>query len=253
MPNAPRFLQFVDGDCVVLPGWLETASRYLDAHTDCAAVLGPLQEMYPQASIYNQLCALEWASAIGEIQDCGAFGGLSMVRATVFHSLGGFNASVIAGEDSEFAVRMKLAGHRVVKLPTPMAQHDAGMTRFSEFWTRAIRSGHAIGQRFDLHGRGPEKDCAKDLRSVKIWGIGLPLAALALGLVTGGWGLLLWPAGMAWLHFRVASYRQRTGDDPRNAHIYAASMLVTKYAQVIGLVRYWMHRREGQFRLIEYK
>lgn len=251
--DAPRYLQFVDGDCVLSAGWLEAASTYLDTHPDCAAVIGSLHEMHPEASIYNELCALEWNSSPGEIQDCGAFGGLSMVRADVFHTLGGFNPAVIAGEDSEFAVRMKLAGHKVTKLGVSMAQHDAAMTRFSEFWTRSVRSGHAIGQRYDLHGRSPARDCARDLRSVKIWGIALPLVSMALAAVTQGAGLLLWPLALALLYFRVVGHRRKAGDPMRAAHLYAAAIVVTKYAQVLGLVRYWLRRGQGAFQLIEYK
>jgi GT2 family glycosyltransferase len=252
-PDPPTYLQFVDGDCVVLPGWLEAAHAYLESHGGCAAVVGPLQEMHPEASVYNRLCALEWKSGVGEIEDCGLFGGLSMVRASVFEALGGFNPRVIAGEDSEFAVRMRLAGHKVTKLAQPMAQHDASMTRFAEFWTRSIRSGHAIGQRFDLHGRGPARDCAKDLRSVKVWGMALPATSLVLAAFTQGWGLLLWPAALLVLHMRVVSHRRRTGDDAYAAHLYAGSTVLAKYAQVIGLFRYWLRRSSGQFRLIEYK
>jgi GT2 family glycosyltransferase len=252
-PDAPAYLQFVDGDCVVLPGWLEAAHAHLEAHPECAAVVGPLQELHPEASVYNELCSLEWKSAAGDIEDCGAFGGLSMVRASVFEALGGFNPRMIAGEDPEFAVRMKLAGHKVTKLAVPMAQHDAGMTTFAEFWKRSVRSGHATGQRFDLHGRGPVKDCAKDMRSVQFWGMALPAASLVLALFTKGLGLLLWPAALLLLHWRVVGHRRRMGDSLRAAHIYAGSILVTKYAQVVGLLRYWSRRKAGQFRLIEYK
>jgi GT2 family glycosyltransferase len=248
-----RYVQFIDGDCKMELAWLPLASALLDAQQDCAAVIGQLQEMHADATIYNRLCAMEWASAAGDIEDCGSFGGISMVRISVFRAVGGFNPAVIAGEDSEMAVRMKLAGHRITKLDAPMASHDAAMTRFSEFWRRAVRSGHAIGQRYDLHGRGPAKDCARDMRSVKIWGLGLPLLALVLGAFTQGWGLALWPLGVGWLFSRVSAYRQRRGDRPQAAALYAAAIILTKYAQVRGLLTYWARRRSNEFHIIEYK
>ena len=32
---ALEYVFFVDGDCEVVPGWLERASRFLDQHSDC--------------------------------------------------------------------------------------------------------------------------------------------------------------------------------------------------------------------------
>src|SRR5258706_4382034 len=120
-----------------------------------AAVVGHLRERHAQASPYNRLCALEWRSPPGKLEDYGRFGGIAMIRAEVFSELGGFRPDMIAGEDSELAVRMALAGHAVAKIDRAMATHDAAMTSFGQGWRRAVRAGHAIGERAHPHRGSP--------------------------------------------------------------------------------------------------
>ena len=69
----PEFVQFVDGDCEIMQGWLEQASLFLKDHPDVAAVCGRTRERYPQASVYNMLCDIEWDAPIGEAEACGSY------------------------------------------------------------------------------------------------------------------------------------------------------------------------------------
>jgi glycosyltransferase involved in cell wall biosynthesis len=148
-----EYVQFIDGDCTLAPGWIDAASAALDADPRKAIVIGHLEERHPRDSVYNRLCSLEWRSQPGDVTSFGALGGIMFVRAVVFASLKGFNVDVIAGEDSEFGVRVGAAGHKVTKLDAPMATHDADIRRFGQWWRRAVRAGHAIGQRSFLNGR----------------------------------------------------------------------------------------------------
>ena len=163
----------------------------MDADPARSVVIGALQERHPEASIYNRLCALEWKSPPGDLRNFGALGGIMLVRATVFSRLGGFNVQVIAGEDSEFGVRVGVAGQKITKIAMAMATHDADIHRFGQWWRRAVRAGHAIGQRFRLNGRGPLRDCARERRSVLVWGVSLPLLIVGLAPFTNGASLLL--------------------------------------------------------------
>jgi len=173
-----RFVQFLDGDCTLEPGWIAAAVQALARAPRRAAVIGHLRERHAQSSAYNRLCALEWRSAPGELEDYGAFGGISMIRTDVFGELGGFRPDMIAGEDSELAVRMALAGHAVAKIDCAMATHDAAMTRFSQWWRRAVRAGHAIGERARLNGRSAVRDCVRERNSTVLWGLVFPLTIL---------------------------------------------------------------------------
>lgn len=247
-----EYVQFIDGDSVLLPGWLDAARGVMDGDPARAATVGPLRERAPEVSIYNRLCDLEWRSPVGELSNFGALGGLMFVRAAVFARLGGFNERVIAGEDSEFGIRVALAGLKVTKIDSPMAIHDADIRRFAQWWWRAIRSGYAIGQRFQLHGRGPLHDCAHERRSVLFWGIAVPATIVALVPFTWGLSALL-ALGYAVLWQRVARFRRRQGDSPEEAALYARFTVLGKFAEACGLLSYCLNSLVGRHRLIEYK
>ncbi len=246
------FVQFLDGDCLIAAGWLDAAEVALRSDDRCAVVFGHLNEKYPQASIYNLLCALEWRSPSGPVANFGHLGGIMMARRSVFEALRGFNADVIAGEDSEFGVRVGLAGHSARKLDAPMASHDANIHRFSQWWTRSVRAGHAIGQRAQLHAADASRDCAKERRSTWFWGLMLPAAIVLAAPATKGLSLLLL-AGYLTLGWRIAKFRLSIGDDRREARLYAAFTVLGKYANGLGLLKYQFNRLRGRVRIIEYK
>ncbi|MGA2496500.1 MAG: glycosyltransferase family A protein [Tepidisphaeraceae bacterium] len=106
-----RYVQFVDGDCVMAEGWLEAAESYLVEHPDVAVVCGHLIEGNRCATIYNRLCHLEWQKTPGEIP---AAGGIFMVRATLFTQVGGFDPAVMTAEDDELCLRIRRAGGKMV-------------------------------------------------------------------------------------------------------------------------------------------
>jgi GT2 family glycosyltransferase len=248
-----EFIQFLDGDCILAPTWLESGVRFLKETSDCSAVIGHLQERHPHRSIYNLLCALEWRSPAGEINDFGSFGGISLIRLSMFNRLEGFNENIIAGEDSEFAVRMALAGARVFKLDHDMATHDAAITRFAQWWQRAVRSGHAIAQRVSINGDSKLKDCIRARTSVAVWGVVMPLMAFLL-ISFFGWGGALVPiCAYAYLGSRIFRFRRGRGDSTKESLIYSFFTVLAKFAQVIGIARYHRNSFLKRFEIIEYK
>ena len=104
-----KFVQFVDGDCVVDAGWIEAARAALVSLPTAAVICGRRRERYPDASIYNRLCDIEWDTAVGEASECG---GDAMMRVEAFRAAGGFNGALIAGEEPELCVRLRAAGGR---------------------------------------------------------------------------------------------------------------------------------------------
>lgn len=245
-------VQFVDGDCTLSPEWLDHACEAMDADSSRAVVIGRLLERRPDASIYNRLCALEWNSPDGDLSNFGMLGGIMLVRTAVFARLNGFNEEVIAGEDSEFGVRVAGAGFKITKIGVAMATHDADIHRFGQWWVRAVRGGHAIAQRFSLNGRGFARDCARERRSVLIWGVGLPLAICLLAPFTYGASLLL-SAGYLVLGRRILRYRLAQGDSRSDAGLYARFVVLGKFAEAIGLLKFHINNLAGRFRIIEYK
>jgi len=247
-----KYVLFLDGDCVLDQHFPAAAVAKFDEDADAAAVTGHLSERSPEASIYNRLCAIEWRSPAGRIENFAALGGIMAVRVSAIRQVGGFNEKVIAGEDSELGVRLALAGYSVFKLDQRMATHAARIERFSQRWTRAVRGGHALAQRYMLNGRSKLHDCRRELYSTLFWALGVPLLAAILFWPTRGLSILLL-GGYGLLGFRVYHHYQRIGLSAADARLAARFMIYTKFANLLGVLRFWVNRLRGQFRIIEYK
>jgi GT2 family glycosyltransferase len=247
-----RFVQFVDGDCTLLDGWLPAAAEALMEDPKRGAVLGHLRERNADASPYNRLCALEWKSQPGDLQNFGGFGGIAMIRSDVLRHLGGYNPDVIAGEDSELGVRMGLAGYKVTKIDHSMATHDANMTSFQQWWRRSVRAGHAIGQRAHLNGKTALRDCVRERNSTLFWGIALPGAIAVTALPSHGISLFALSAYL-FLGYRVWRNRRNQGDSQSDALLYTRFLLLAKFANATGLLRFFVNRMFRRYEIIEYK
>lgn len=241
-------VQFVDGDCEVADGWLEEARLFLDTHPDVAAVAGRNRERFPQRSIYNLLCDIEWADgAIGPTKACG---GNAMLRVSALRQSGGFREALIAGEEPELCVRLRAAGWRIWRLGREMTLHDAGMTRFSQWWKRSVRTGFSYAEGARLHGAPPERLYVRESRSAWLWGFVLPGL-----LLLGAWlvspmtllGFVLYPLQVLRLFVRSEGSLK-----PRLAR--ASFLVLGKFAEAAGQLKFLAHRLSGtQGRLIEYK
>src|SRR5207249_2888192 len=162
-------VQFVDGDCEVTAGWLDAAGLELDARPDVGVVCGRRRERHPERSVYNRLCDLEWNTSEGETDSCG---GDALMCVTALHQVGGYDDGLIAGEEPELCARLRAAGWKVVRLPSEMTLHDAAMTRFGQWWRRAVRAGHAYAEVAIRHGRGGLQSWRRRVRSNWFWAIG---------------------------------------------------------------------------------
>lgn len=250
-PDAPYVL-FLDADCALDPGFPAAATAMFEQYSDCAIVTGHLTERSPDASVYNRLCALEWRSPAGKIENFAALGGIMAARISSVQAVGGFNDQVIAGEDSELGVRLALSGRSVFKIDQPMATHDARMMRFSEWWKRSVRAGHSFAQRFALNGRSRLRDCRRELISAILWGFVIPFAVLVLLWQTRGWSLLLLGA-YGLLAWRVYRYYVGTGASPPDAAMATRFMIYSKFANFFGVLTFCLNWLRGSFRIIEYK
>lgn len=247
---ALAYVQFVDGDCEVAPGWLETAAARLDESPTLAVVCGRRRERHPEASLYNRLCDMEWNTPVGEASACG---GDALMRASAFRQVAGFDPTLIAGEEPELCLRLRRQGWRIERLDAEMTLHDAAMTRFSQWWRRSVRAGHAYAEGSARHGSGPEKHWRRETRSNWFWGLGVPLAAVALAPPSLGLSLGLL-AGYPALAFKIYRGRRREGQSTSDARLYAGFCVLSKFPQAEGQLSYWQKRWRGTpGRIIEYK
>jgi len=240
-------VQFVDGDCELHKDWLSKASAFMDANTSVAMVCGRLRERFPERSVYNRLCDIEWDTPVGETKACG---GIAMARFKAFQAAEGFNDSMIAGEEPELCVRLRQSGWSVWRLKHDMAWHDAAMTRFGQWWQRMTRGGYAFAEGAYLHGEPPERHWVAESRRAWGWGLGIPLVVLVAFVFIGSWGLVLlavYPAQV----IRLALRGNRT---PRENWWHAFFLVLGKFPEMIGQIKFLLKRLYSKkTQIIEYK
>lgn len=243
-----EYVQFVDGDCEVIAGWFDAACAFLGAHLDVAAAAGRNRERFPERSIYNLLCDLEWASdGAGPVKTCG---GNAMIRVVALRQSGGFREDLIAGEEPELCVRLRGAGWRIWRLDDEMTLHDAAMLRFGQWWKRSMRTGFTYAEGARLHGAPPEQHCVRESRSVWLWGLVLPALLLAGTALAGPVALL----GFFAYPLQVMRLFLRTPGPWRTRLARAGFLVLGKFPEVAGQIKFFTHRLSGTpGRLIEYK
>lgn len=143
-----QYVQLVDGDSVIQPGWLDKALQAMESDPGISCVFGHCVEMHPQQSIYMKVCGLDWHMAPGERRLCG---GNSLWRLSVIAENGFFNENIRLGEEPELCYRVRQKGGRILCIDAPMVMHDLGMHSFGQYWKRSVDSGKAyasIAMRF---------------------------------------------------------------------------------------------------------
>jgi glycosyltransferase involved in cell wall biosynthesis len=238
-----RFVQFIDGDCELAQGWLERARGILDENLEVGVVCGRRRERFPQCTVYNRLADLEWNTPIGE---AGACGGDALMRVEAVRQVGGYNPTIIAAEDDEFCLRIRRAGWKVLRIDCDMTLHDMAMNRFWQWWKRSTRAGHAFAEGSAMHGRGAERHFVRQTRSTMIWGILVPLAALGLAWPTRGLSLILMVGYLMLYRRTYRYYAVQRGWSPADAGLYARWIVLAKFPQAVGLLRYGLGRLTGK-------
>ena len=238
-----RFVQFVDGDCEVLEGWVESACSVLETNPDIGVVCGRRRERSPESTVYNHLADLEWDSPVGDTKACG---GDAMMRVEAVRRVGGYNPAIIAAEDDEVCFRIRREGWKVARIDAEMTLHDMAMTSFQQWWRRSTRTGHAYAEGSAMYGRTPERHFVRQTQSAIFWGIIVPLTALGLAWPTRGISLALL-TGYVFLYRRTRHYyAAQRGWPLADAHLYALWIVLAKFPHLLGVIRYWLGRISGR-------
>ncbi len=243
--NPPEFVQFLDGDCELQDGWLDQAKAHLIAHPDIAVVCGRRRERFPDASLYNAQCDREWDTPIGQARACG---GDALMRFDALQQVGGYNPGLIAGEEPEMCVRLRAKGWKIWRIDAEMALHDAAMTRFSQYWKRARRSGHAFAEGAFLHGSPPEKHFVSETKRSALWGLGIPALIVFLSLISP-WALML-----IWVYPAQILRMARRDGFTKLGWQTAILLTLAKFAEGQGVLEFHLRRLLNRpAGLIEYK
>lgn len=241
-----QFVQFIDGDCELDPGWINSAVSFLLSRPDVALVCGRRRERFPEASVYNRLCDDEWNTPIGEALACG---GDSLVRATAFEECGGFRPDLICGEEPELCIRLRQRNWRIWRLDAEMTLHDAAITRFRAWWRRNVRTGFGFAAISRLHRKSPHGLWRRETKRAILWGGAIPIVILCAGI----WQ----PAALVALSIyplQIARIAGRRGWRDTHSWNYAWFLTLSKFPEFQGILKFHALRLLGMdATIIEYK
>lgn len=242
-----QYVQFVDGDCELAQGWLAAALSFLDDRPDMAIVCGRRQERNPQASIYNRLCDMEWNTPVGEAQACG---GDALVRVAPFMDVGGFDNSLIAGEEPELCLRLRAGGWKIWRLDSAMTLHDAAMYRFTQWWMRGVRSGFGYAQVWSATRGGAAPLYQLELVRAFFWAGLVPIMLLCAATIDLALGCVL--TGIYGLQVvRIAFHRGMANAQSWNYGLFA---VLAKFPELQGALMFgWRSIIGGARSAILYK
>lgn len=246
-----EYVQFIDGDCEVVKGWLKAAVDTLEKNPQVVAVCGWRREIYPERSVYNRICDVEWRmGAIGTIL---SFAGDVMIRSEALAAVGGYNNSMIAFEEGELCVRLRQNGGILLRIDRNCTLHDADIQSVVQWWKRAKRWGYGLAQISYVYGTFTERHFVQSILRIWLWGIMIPLLALALAVPSYGISLLAlgrYPVAI----WREISRKQKAGYSREDSVAWGISAPMAAIPGALGLVQFYLDRLSNkQHKIIEYK
>jgi len=251
--RAPLVL-FLDGDTILDPRFVVDSLPEF-GRPAVAVVWGHRREINPQASLFNRVLDLDWVYPPGPAEFCG---GDALMRRQVLEAVGGYDDTLIAGEEPEMCRRIRERGAVILHVDRPMTGHDLAMTRWAQYWRRAFRAGHAYAEVSERFKHTPSPLWSAVVRRNRVHGallLGLPLAALAASVAARSWWPLLgWLALLAALAGRTAWRVRWKSSDPVTLLLYGVHSHLQQIPILLGQLAFYRDRRRGKQRgLIEYK
>ena len=252
--SAPLIL-FLDGDTILDPDFPQRAFDALGADPSVAVIWGHRREIHPTTSIYNRVLDLDWIYPPGITDFCG---GDALVRRDVLGRVGGYDESLIAGEEPEMCRRIRECGYKILHIDAPMVGHDLAITCFRQYWKRTVRAGYAyadVAARF--RGAG-EAFWVDEARRNIVRGVAMvvaPAAGLAISLAAASVVPALLAAGIfGMLAVRTACRARWKCAQWSTLLLYGIHSHVQQIPILWGQLKFHMDRRKGRRRqLIEYK
>ena len=244
------YVHFIDGDCQIIPGWLDAALSFLATHPEYAVTCGRRRERFPEHSVYNRLCEIEWNTPVGDATACG---GDALMRITALQQVGGYRDDLIAGEEPELCFRLRGEGWKIWRLDHDMTLHDAAMQHFGQWWQRSKRGGFAYAAGSALHGQSPEKYWVRETRSILFWGGLLPLLIALSALFIDPWFHCLWLIYLVQI-LKIGFRNPMDKNSWRTSLCYGYFVMLAKFPQFIGVFCcYFAKIFATKAKLIEYK
>jgi len=244
---------FLDGDTILHPAFV-TASLP-DLTGNIAVVWGHRREIHPEASIYNAVLDLDWIYAPGPTLYCG---GDALFRHSVLSATNGFDETLIAGEEPELCRRIAALDFTILHVDRPMTGHDLAITRFSQYWRRNTRAGHAyaeVSERMKATGETFWAYEATRNRNRALTLTACFLLALALSIKDHGiLPLLAFALCLLAIVLRSAYKARWKSPNKLTLFLYGIHSHLQQIPIYYGQLQYkWNRRRGKRAQLLEYK
>ncbi len=244
---------FLDGDTVLAPDFVGRALPLLQDDR-LAVVCGQRRELHPRASLYQLVLDLDWIGPVGDTEACG---GDALIRRTALEEVLGYDEALIAGEEPELCARLRQRGYRIHRLDTVITWHDLAMTRWRQYWSRAVRTGHAYAEVSARLRHTSTPLWRAEARRNAMHALGLVGVVVGAALLSGVAGTVVPVAAAAGLLgalvLRTARRWRRKSGDASTSLIYGLHSHLQQLPIFWGQLTYWSHRLRGRRRpLIEY-
>jgi glycosyltransferase involved in cell wall biosynthesis len=245
---------FLDGDTVLHRDFPRAACDALSRDRSVAAVWGHRREIYPEASIFNRVLDLDWVYRPGLTEFCG---GDVLIRREALLETDGFDEGLIAGEEPELCRRMRARGYTILHIDHPMTGHDLQITRWSQYWKRATRAGHAYAEVSERYRGSNDPSFAFERKGNLIRGSFWPLSLVVVILAGIRFGFLpfaLWLALLLLLSVRSAWKAHWKEASSWTLFLYGIHSQLQHAPILVGQLQYEINKRQGRTtQLIEYK
>ena len=246
-----EYVLFLDGDTILNAVFPLYALEELRKHPENAAAWGHRREICPGLSVYVRVLDLDWVYAPGETL---YFGGDVLVRRAALEAVGGFDETLIAGEEPEMCRRMRNLGWRIQHIDVPMTLHDLAIARFSQYWRRSQRAGYAFAAVSERFRGTPEPFWSDEVRRNRtralFWLISPVVAVAASILLFSLWPTTLWLLLLLAFAARTAWLNRWKPVEWRTLLLYGVHSHLQQIPIFFGQLQFMRNRNKA---LIEYK
>ncbi len=201
--TSAEFVLFLDGDMQLCPGWLDRAFTLMDTRPEVAVIAGQVIDV-PKNSHVDMTAIPDSGDdvAITLIRNTG---GAAMYRRSVLDQVGAFNPYLYSDEEPELCIRIRHAGHQIVRIETPIVYHHTDprgeIQTVIGRWRRNLYLGAGQNLRHHL-----SSDILWPYLRERGYGI-IPGAGLLVGIISFVWALVSgkWLWFGAWVLFFVST------------------------------------------------
>jgi cellulose synthase/poly-beta-1,6-N-acetylglucosamine synthase-like glycosyltransferase len=245
---------FLDADTELAPDFVaDSIGAFRDPHI--AVVFGDRREGNPRASVFTRVLDLDWLQAPGAADFCG---GDAVMRRSALQDVNGFDETLIAGEEPELCWRLRSRGWQVVHVDRTMAAHELGITRLSQYWRRAVRTGYGYAEVSERFRYTESPLWRAEVKRNRINGVVILLLIMG-SLVLGAMRRSAIPIMVAISIFialavRTAVRNRWKGADSVTLFLYGLHSHFQQIPILLGQIKYhWQRWRGVSSELIEYK